>query len=331
MSEFDNANEVECISFNNVVGLFEGSVNPTLGAGFEGPSGSVLIRHADSPEIWQKQSDIDTDWILIATGNDLVSLSGAIDILSGDITFLSGAIDSLSSDVVSNTNNIAINSGAIINNTTNIASNSADIIDLSGQISGTVSGGVEFIDDLLDVDTSTYIPTTGDFLRWNGNDWIPSSSPEVTGIPVSNNLVYAYDTLIQTLNAINIFQIITFDNIVVAEGWSYSAGNFTSDTGGAFMATFEFNVEKNGGGNVEVAVKANQNGTEIAGSHNGMDVTSNNTAFSVSRTFLFITEPNDVINFLMAGNNTTARLVPAPTVGGINTPTGATLLIRRIV
>jgi hypothetical protein len=137
--------------------------------------------------------------------------------------------------------------------------------------------------------------------------------------------------LIQTLSAINTFQTVTFDQIIVAEGWTYSNGDFKSDTGGAFMATFEFNVEKNGGGNVEVTVKANKNNVEIQGSHNGMDITSNNTAFSISRTFLFLTEPNDVINFQMAGNNTTARLLPAPVIGGITTPTGATLLIRRIV
>jgi hypothetical protein len=252
--------------------------------------------------------------VITTNGSNIATFTSVSDIISGDINALSG-------DIINNTNDIAIMSG--------------DIIYLSGQISG--GGGAQVLDDLDDVDTTTNLPITGDFLRYVGNaipgisGWVPSSTPELSAIPVSNNLVWAYDTLIQTLSAINTFQIITFDEIVVAEGWTYSNGNFTSNTGGAFMATFEFNVEKNGGGNVEVTVKADKNNVEMAGSHNGMDVTSNNTAFSISRTFLFLTEPNDVINFKMAGNNTTARLVPAPVIGGITTPTGATLLIRRIV
>jgi hypothetical protein len=224
-----------------------------------------------------------------------------------------------------------ISSGAIIAGLTYPLSdgNPSDVIttDGAGNLSLTTLG----IDDLSDVDTSTDIPVSGDFLRYINGQWVPSSSPSLTGIPASNNLVYAYDTTIQPLAAINIFQIVTFDSIPVEEGWTYSAGNFTAQLGGAFMGTFEFNVEKNGGGNVECAVKVNKNGTEIAGSHNGMDITSNNTAFSISRTLLFTAMPGDIINFLFAANSTTARILPAPTPGGINTAVGATLLIRRVI
>jgi len=301
MSVFEYANELECISFNNVVGLFESSVNPTVGGGFAGPSGSVLIRHEGATELWQKQSETDTDWIRIATGNDITSLSGAIDILSGDITYLSGAIN--------------INTG--------------DIISISAQIPS--GGAIEVLDDLGDVDTTTAAPIIGDFLRYDGVDFIPSSSPTLSALPLSNTLAYGYDTTLQQLQTTNVFQIVTFNNTIVLEGWTYSAGVFTAVSGGAYMATFEFNVEKNGGGNVQCAVKANKNSTEVPGSHNGMDVTSNNTAFSVSRTFLLISKPGDTLNFLFSGNNTSLRILPAPTPGGITTSIGASLLIRRIV
>jgi hypothetical protein len=291
---FDRAfTVVNGISLTNVLGIFEGTNNPSL-TGEDAPVGSLYLRSHTPPSVWHKIDTTDTDWVELANLNDILFLSAEVSGLENDITTLSG-----------------------------------DIAYISGQISGSTT--VDFIDDLLDVDTSTYEPITGDFLRWNGNDWIPSSSPEVTAIPASNNLVYAYDTTTQILSAINTHQKVTFNNTPIIEGWSYSAGDFTSQTGGAFMVTFEFNVSKIGGGNVQCSVKADKNGTEIAGSHNGMDITSNNTAFSVSRTFYFEATQNDVVSFLFAGNNTTARILPAPDTGGIVTPCGATLLIRRIV
>ena len=476
MSEFEYANEVECISFNNLVGLFESSDNPTIGGGYAGPSGSLLIRHTGATELWQKQSDLDTDWIRIATGNDLASLSGAINILSGDITFLSGItdilsgnIDTLSADlsalsaslpstlaeVLAEGNqtggeHIDFTSGSIIfaqDNGLDIISQSVrmkhgsnvsldlivtatdgDVISgnprivlspalgVSGEISiengsesgwgvgsivenliigthGTnglqlatdsdikvsilddarvnaivLSGGnlqlndfvfplvdgisgdvlvtdgnhnlsfasisgnsVEEIDDLTDVDTTTYSPTTGDVLRFDGTNWIPSSAPSLSGVPVSNNILYAYDGSIQPLLGISTFQIVTFDTLPVMEGWSYSAGTFTSISGGAFMGTFDFNVEKAGGGNVQVTIVIKKNGIEIPGSHNGMDITSNNTAFSISRTVLFLTSPNDTLTFEIAGNSLTAGIIPPPAIGGVNTPVGCSILIRKIL
>lgn len=296
--DYNRFMETNGVSLNDRVGIFEADFDPSI-SGQAGPVGSLLLRH-DIPSLWQKNNIGDLNWIQIPISD-----------FAGDIAFLSGEIDANNSDI----NNL---SGAIDNT-------SGDVIIISGTVDNLE------INDLTDVDTAIATPVTGDFLRWDGANWIPASSPTLSAQPVSNNIVYGIDNTTQVLVATNVFQIVTFNNILEIEGWTYSAGNFTSLSGGNFMITYDVNVEKAGGGNVQMASKVNKNGTEITGSHNGMDITSNNTAFSISRTFVFSTDPGDIINLLYAGNSITAGIIPPPTPGGVNTPVGVSMLIRRII
>lgn len=40
---------------------------------------------------------------------------------------------------------------------------------------GTIGGGVEVIDELDDVDTTTTTPDTDDILEWDGANWVPGT------------------------------------------------------------------------------------------------------------------------------------------------------------
>ena len=207
-------------------------------------------------------------------------------------------------------------------------------IKLSFLTTTSVSGGVSVIDDLLDVDTTTSAPTDGDRLIWYGLSglWIPESAAPPT-LPVeSSDFIYSFDTTTQTVVAINTWQDVTFSNTNQFDGWTHTAGTaiFTAGRDGRYAATVEFNVEKNGGGNVEAAIRSVINGIEIEGSHNGMDITSNNTAFSLSRTFLFNITNGQQLKMQFAANNTTARIIPPPSPGGVATEISATMTIRRL-
>lgn len=62
-----------------------------------------------------------------------------------------------------------------------IANNRVTALVLSG--GGGAPGSVSVIDDLLDVDTTTVAPTTGDILEWNGSNWVPTVNSGSGGIP----------------------------------------------------------------------------------------------------------------------------------------------------
>jgi hypothetical protein len=194
--------------------------------------------------------------------------------------------------------------------------------------------GVSVIDDLDDVDTSTNTPVDGDKLIWDatGGNWIPESSAPPT-LPVeSSDFLFSYDTTTQTTVSINTWQDVTFSVNGDIDGWIHIPGTaeFTAPRDGRYAATVEFNVEKNSGGNVQCEIRSLFNGIEIAGSHNGMDITSNNTAFSLSRTFLFNATNGQDFNVQFAANNLSARIIPPPSPAGAITSVSATLTIRRL-
>jgi hypothetical protein len=57
---------------------------------------------------------------------------------------------------------------------------------------GAGGGGAQYIDELLDVDTSTDTPNPGQSLVWNGTNWIPGSV-SVSGVPVYPNIVIRWN------------------------------------------------------------------------------------------------------------------------------------------
>jgi hypothetical protein len=382
-NDFDKFYEVNGISINDNIGIFEGAFDPS-DAGQTAPSGSLFLR-SDQIGVWQKYAVNNDDWLRVdykpylpiaADFQPLVGESYGISAVSNVVKAILPlspiAGDFINFVISDSTNNVwfVTTDGSTVNGQSSTpASPTIGKINISNKyirvvfrdnnwtlfefnvnsitdddfntlssnvdtLSSTITSGVPLgsITNHTDVDTITNVPIIGDTLRFDGTNWVPSNSPTLSSI-TSNNAVFSIDTDIQTISSVNSFQPISFNYDVILEGWTHapSASVFAADLGGAFMCTFEFNIEKTGGGNIEVAIIGRLNGTEIEGSHNGIDLTSNNTAFSVSRTFIFQAAQNDNLEFFIAANVANkVKLLPPPTPGGVTTPTGATLMIRRI-
>jgi hypothetical protein len=152
------------------------------------------------------------------------------------------------------------------------------------------------------------------------------------GAVVSDNYAWVYDTTTQTIALANTFQNITFDTNAELDGWTHTAGTaeFTCNHTGLYEVIITGNVEKAGGGNLEAAVRALFNGVEVPGSHFGMDVTANNTAFVVSRNFMVDAVAGQDLEFQVAANSLNISLLPGPNPGTATTTPSVGVTIRRV-
>ena len=131
-------------------------------------------------------------------------------------------------------------------------------------------------------------------------------------------MCFAYDTTLQQIASTNTWQDVTFDTNGEIDGWTHTPGSadFTCPSSGLYGATIELLVEKTGSGSPRSAVRALFNGSEIPGSHNGMDITSNNTSFSLSRTLIFNATAGQIFKVEFSASRTAVRVIPAPVSGG---------------
>ena len=150
--------------------------------------------------------------------------------------------------------------------------------------------------------------------------------------PSSDNYVFSYDTTVQNIVAEDTWQALTFSNNDQINGWTHVAGTnaFTCGFTGRYACTIEFNVEKAGSGSPASAIRALIDGVELVGSHNGMDITSNNTAFSLSRTFLINIAAAQVLTTEFSAQTTNVFVTPAPIAAAVVTPISGTIIIRRL-
>ena len=72
------------------------------------------------------------------------------------------------------------------------------------------------------------------------------------------------------------------------------------------------------------------NGSEIVGSHQGIDITSNNTTFSLSRSFLFNATAGDEFIVAFASSTSNVDIVPAPDPTGTVTAVASAVTIARL-
>lgn len=166
------------------------------------------------------------------------------------------------------------------------------------------------IDKHSDVDTTTGLPAAGDSLIWNGTNWVPSSAFPAN----SNNFIFSYDVSTQSVALSPSFSDILFSNNALISGWTHTPGTaiFTAPVSGIYAATAEFIVQKAGTGSPAAAIKCVVNGVDVPGATNGMDLTSNNTAFSISRTFLFNIVAGQTLKIQASASSTTVAITPAP-------------------
>jgi hypothetical protein len=202
-------------------------------------------------------------------------------------------------------------------------------------------GGATAMNDLTDADTVTDAPQVGDSLKWDGVNWVPGSA--ITDENGSTNYFFVFKTVAQQVTTRATFEDITFDTEVFVQGWTHTPGSaeFQCDFSGVYMGTLEIGVEKSGGNGVESAIRAVIGAgaifNEIPGSHNGMDITSNNTIFAISRTFIFSATAGQIIKMQYAtdsnGNfnlGSSAKITPVPTANADNSTVSATFNIRRM-
>jgi hypothetical protein len=99
-------------------------------------------------------------------------------------------------------------------------------------LSPAAAGGVEALDDLGDVDTTTAPPGLGDGLRWNGTTWVPSARGLDVGVFVPER---------PAAGAL-LFKLVVVRAFTLPAGLAGSRGH----AGAAATALATFDLRKNG-------------------------------------------------------------------------------------
>jgi hypothetical protein len=171
--------------------------------------------------------------------------------------------------------------------------------------------------------------TSGQVLQSNGAGNSPTwvNSPAVT----SDDYVYSYATATKTFSTAGTFADITINGANgPLSGWTHSTSsntqNFTCNQTGVYQVTYSGQVSNTSSTVRELAIRAVLDGTEIAGSANSIECSSNaNTA--LSNTFLVSITSGQVLKLQMTGSNTNIQL----TAGGYgSTKPSISITIIRI-
>jgi hypothetical protein len=219
------------------------------------------------------------------------------------------------------------------------AGSSTNIVEMSPHNSTHVDGGPDEIDgDTVDIDytPTNYIPSLTGAPEANDLDDLAAHlngiDQGLVTIPgAGNNFVFAYDTTTQLAAVVNTYQNISFDTTANIDGWTHTLGtDFTCNLTGGYLVIVTGNMEKAGGSSPTGAIRITLDGTEIPGSHFGMDLTSNNTAFVVTKNIFAAVTTGQVLRVQFAGSTTTVSVTPGPNPGTAATTPSITLTIRRI-
>lgn len=96
MANIDNGFRVEILSLDDQVLIAQGIDDPTSGAGFEAPEGSLYLRRAGtSSAIYYKTNTADVDWTVVSSGTGAIH---AIDVIYDNVT--SGLISTNVQDAI---------------------------------------------------------------------------------------------------------------------------------------------------------------------------------------------------------------------------------------
>ncbi|MHA1950102.1 MAG: hypothetical protein ACW99G_01170 [Candidatus Thorarchaeota archaeon] len=201
-----------------------------------------------------------------------------------------------------------------------------------------VDGGVDEIDgDLIDITftPSTYTP---DDSPAEAND-LDDLAAHLAGIDnylsnvvQSDSYIFAYDTTTQSIVTEDTYQNVTFSNNTIINGWGHTPGSadFVASEDGTHYIVVTGNVEKSGGSSPVASIRMTVNNIEIPGSEFGMDLTSNNTSFVVTRNLMAALNENDILRVQFASNTTTADLKAGPNPAGATVNPSITLTMQRV-
>jgi len=220
----------------------------------------------------------------------------------------------------------------------------------SGASRGAATGGVgnhasthvdgnadEINGDLIDITftPSNYIPNDSAPEANDVDDLaahLQGIDDKLAAVVASTSYLFAYDTTTQTISVNNTYQDVTFTNNGQDNGWTHTPGTaeFTAIGTGIHYVVVTGNVEKSGGSSPVASIRCTINGVEVPGSQFGMDLTSNNTTFVVTRNFMVSVVANDIMRIQFAGSTTTVTLTPGPNPGGSATIPSITLTTQRV-
>lgn len=131
---------------------------------------------------------------ILSNTNDITNNAANIATNSTAVVANTAATLSNAANIATNTTNIATNVTDIAANTTGVSNNAAAIaLNTTATAANAALIAALDLNDLVDVDTSTTTPTTGDALVWNGTVWEPAAVSGGGGFTGTPNRVTATD------------------------------------------------------------------------------------------------------------------------------------------
>ena len=112
------------------------------------------------------------------------------------------------------------------------------------------------IDLLADVDTATAAPSTGNFLKWNGTNWVPTPSVGITHVDTWN-LSSDVTTSSQTVNPITTWTHTPTSadfEAVLGSPMTVSSGYWTFPTTGYWKVEFIARIDINSNDNINIGI-----------------------------------------------------------------------------
>jgi hypothetical protein len=151
----------------------EGSLFESIFDVFEDVTGFDLVGEASGGELI-----IPTNLAILAEGTSIVTSTSSIDFTGTGVdvsaTDTDVTIDIPGLEILDDGTSL-VDNALSINFTGNVT-----VTDSTGDITVDISGGAtEYIDDLLDVDTTTTAPVIDDLLTWDGTNWVPITRNEI--------------------------------------------------------------------------------------------------------------------------------------------------------
>lgn len=147
-------------------------------------------------------------------------------------------------------------------------------------------------------------------------DYFPTCVADSSGS--TSSYAFSYDTTNQTTSIANSFQDVTFNTNAQLLGWAHSTGTavFSCAKTAVYQITYVASSERtSGSGLTSASLRLTKNGTEIPGSQQAFEYTTNNQTTVQTKTIVTSCSQGDVLKLQYTGSNTGCRLIAGDGVG----------------
>lgn len=154
----------------------------------------------------------------------------------------------------------------------------------------------------------------------------------IAALGLAKNFTFAYDTTTQAIAVANAFQGLDLATNANLDGWTHVAGTsiFGCNETQPYEVSVAVTAEKSAGAAATFGFRALFNGVEVAGSMVGDDITTNNAAKTISKTFFVDGVTGQNLEIEVVGSSTNISVLPGPDPGGATTDVSATVTIKRV-